>query len=93
MTPGLDPTCRLCKEKEETAFHLAVECPRVRSFRSESFKTRFVQVYDENDVLVRVDTNTNITNLNPRPKFRIEWSSTGMLGFLGTIRHFFKENS
>jgi ribonuclease HI len=93
VTPGLDKMCRLCNEKEETSFHLATECPRVRSYRSEAFRTSFVQVVNEQGEPVRVDINVNITNDNMRPTFSIEWTPTGMLEFLGTIGHLFGENS
>jgi ribonuclease HI len=91
ISPGLDKTCRLCEEKEETAFHLAVECPRLIEHRMEAFGERFVNVYDEAGELVSAFTNTDVTNLNLRPSFSIEWYPTEMFSLLGAIEHLMGE--
>ena len=35
--PTINPLCRLCGEENETYWHLSTECPRVKSFREETF--------------------------------------------------------
>ena len=35
--PTINPLCRLCGEENETYWHLATECPRLKSYREETF--------------------------------------------------------
>ena len=36
---GIDPTCRLCLEDEETAYHIISECPALWALRQKCFNT------------------------------------------------------
>ena len=40
---GVDPTCRLCLEEEETSYHIISECPALWSLRQNSFNTFFLE--------------------------------------------------
>ena len=40
---GIDPTCRLCLEEEETSFHIVGECPALLSKRIDAFQSRFLE--------------------------------------------------
>ena len=40
---GIDPTCRLCLEEDETSFHIVGECPALLSKRIEAFQSRFLE--------------------------------------------------
>ena len=91
--PGQDSSCRLCGEKEETVFHLVIECPRVRTFRINSFGSNCVNVFDTNSELVRADVNSDVTNTNLRNNFSIEWSPEGVLKFARTIEHLLEDYS
>ena len=35
MEPGISPTCRLCREEDESSWHLIGECPMLRTKRWE----------------------------------------------------------
>ena len=37
-----DPTCRLCLEEEETAWHVVAECPATRCLREDIFQEHFL---------------------------------------------------
>ena len=38
----ISPSCRLCKEGEETPIHLSAECPALHDKRAEIFGERFL---------------------------------------------------
>ena len=40
---GVNPTCRLCLEEEETSWHIISECPALWSLRQNSFGTFFLE--------------------------------------------------
>ena len=42
INPSVDPTCRLCLEEEETAWHVIGECPALWIKRRDSFDTLFL---------------------------------------------------
>ena len=42
VNPGTDPTCRLCREEDESAWHLIGECPMLRAKRWEYLGQHFL---------------------------------------------------
>ena len=42
VNPGTDPTCRLCREEDECAWHLIGECPMLRAKRWEYLGQHFL---------------------------------------------------
>ena len=39
--PTINPLCRLCGEENETFWHLATECPRLKMYREEVFLDKY----------------------------------------------------
>ena len=37
IDPEVDPRCRLCRQSDETFFHLVTECPRLHRLRQDKF--------------------------------------------------------
>ena len=42
VNPDVHPSCRFCKESEETSWHLIGDCPKLLAKRRDSFKTIFM---------------------------------------------------
>ena len=43
IDPRVSPTCRLCKEEEETSWHLIGDCPMLLSKRWQIFNSPFLE--------------------------------------------------
>ena len=61
--PTINPLCRLCGEENETYWHLATECPRLKSYREETFLDK-PPVQDNWDAISLINFGTYQTVYN-----------------------------